>query len=419
MQLLATIIKVLVPVLWLGATILGAYLGHENSTDDQLKGALIGGAVGFFVYLFAGLGLLMFLARDAGKENEEKPKEKKDRGMTLVTWLAVAGMVSVLLTAGAQFMFQEWVPQVNTTPMPTDCSQVLRVLGIDPKATCPKNRVEWQTLIDSKVTPFVSVTVWNRELENSLLGESCPEMRAKVQGTAQCQLDAGKFALSYSRYLDEKNEVLSRRWSLQGVEWLLILAGGLAFFSFFAPKLTLARLTRTKDLPMGSITITTFVAVAIVGVLVLHPLIPFFGNSVLSPALWQLFWLGFLMPIAIAFIGAITFGAGKLTSELTKMRKGASFAVALLLTLAAVLVAVASDLLGLIPSWGQFFGVIQVMNENPGLTLAVAVQVTFLGGVAFSGLVSGILGPVWTIASTMVSALRNHEAMEKVFPTGP
>lgn len=416
MQLLATIIKVLVPVLWLAATVGGAYLGHENYLDDPLKGALIGGAVAFFGYLFAGLGLLMFLARDAGKENEEKPQEKKDRGMTLVTWLAVAGMVSVLLTAGAQFMFEEWVPQPSITAMPTDCVQVLRTLGMDPAVKCPTNRQEWRVLIATKVTPFVSQTVWDKELENALLAESCPEMRAKVQGIAPCQLNAGKFALAYSKYLDEKNEVLSRRWSLQGTEWIFIIAAILAVLNFFLPAIAIAKIARKPKLPLGKITATTIFAVAVVAVLVVHPLIPLFGSSQLSKALWQLFWLGFAWPIFIVVVGGLTFGAGKLVSELTSKRNGATFAMGLLLTIAALLITVGSEMLGLIPSWGQLFGIVQIMNENPGMTLATAVQFVFLGGVAFSGLVGGLIGPFWTIVSTMVTAIKNHEAMEKVFP---
>lgn len=384
-------------------------------------------------YIAAGFTFLVLVlpGREKGKRAWDASHEKPADPRELSFAGKVRGVIGLVLLGSAVCigLWYAAISQLGPTPnpeqVPSDCDRIRVVIGAPQTVVCPntKDPSVWKTFFAQYVTPLAGED-WPKQLATGLL-KSCPATYIKAKEEPKCSLDIGSFSKEYDRYLNAKNTTVTKRLDfdpnafLQALALVGILAGlntlgiGISLASLI-PDRTGLRSDAKKWL--GKIGADTIFVIC---------LYFFFNNDGygiilgnydprLKPAVESLIAIGFNTAIAIPLVGFFTAASGLAAGELTKIGKGAGSGIAIGTVLIASIIAFFSASAGQVPGWMYTIGIVEIMQQNPGLDINLAIGSVVLGGIEFTGLISTLLGPVWTAFSIGEALIRGLGLAEKL-----
>lgn len=408
-----------------GAIIIGSAVWNiGGQSEAALTLSYFASGLIFFILLLPGGGKGKRSSVEAPREKKAGPKELSFAGKVRgVIGLVLLG--SVLCIGLWYWAVSNMGPTPNPVSLPPDCERIKSTIGAPQTAVCPntKDPVAWKNFFSPYVTPLVGED-WPKQLSTALL-RSCPPKYVRAKEEPKCSLDIGSFSKEYDRYLNAKNNVGSKRLDFDPDAFLRAFAivGFLAGLNTLGIGISLASLIPDRTgLRSDAKKWLGKIGADTIFVICLYFFFASDGYSIvlgkydprLKPAIDSLIAIGLNTAFAIPLVGLFTAALGLAAGELTKIGKGAGTGIAIGTVVLASIITFFSAAAGQVPGWMYTVGIVEILQKYPGMDINLAIGSVILGGIAFTGLISTILGPIWTIALIGGALIRGLDLAEKL-----
>lgn len=330
--------------------------------------------------------------------------------------VAIVTLVILLVVTGAYAI-------VYATTVPTSVNtwqQATVVFGLSPQTPKPSGRYEMRVIIKGSIPEFPERDKFVDVILEALLKDDLASMKMAHAEASQAYAKFVRKTADDAAAL--KNKRSDVRWKIDNMEDLLgtiALAGLLGVLNLW---IVIPIVLRGMSWG-GKITATTVFLIVTAIVVGLnegptHFVLAWFLGEYppgIGNAIKDLVGLGFMMSLFTPIFGIITFGISTTIGMITTSSKGAGLAIGALATVVIIPLAFATEVIGLIPGWANFLGIVSTMQQYPDLLLAEGVKAVALGGIIAPGITS-LLGTAWTLFSTFVGATKFAKASGMPIP---